>query len=311
MVDSLHKGLWPTPSWVERSGVPHWIPAMIWIVLVFVLFQMTAAIVTVLLLIYEGGEITHYEALSERLDLLFMGNSAGQILFLLLATILVAGLHTGRRGRSAFLRLRTRPGTGTMTLYSVLLFIVVQPLIMLLGFLNNLFPVPDYLTEMQDMQYEMIENFLTSEGALLTGLFHIALVPAVCEEVMFRGYVLRAFEKQWGVWSAILVSGVIFGLFHLQLSNLLPLAALGILLALVTWLSGSLVPAMAAHFVNNGAAVVLGNHYPEMAFSQVTVENLPPFWILLMSALLSGFLLRQLYRNREQAVDQPPYQTGE
>jgi uncharacterized protein len=286
-------------SWVERNGFRHWAMAMLWIVVAFVLFQLTATIVSVALFFITGGfegNVDPTELLMERLDLLFIGNSTGQILFLGLASYLMAGLHVPKSEKKSYLRFKKHSNTGVMVGLTALLFIVVQPTVWYIGYFNSLLPVPEIFSEMQQSQYELIEGFLSSDGVLLMGLINIALVPAICEEIMFRGYVQSAFEKSWGVWPAIIVSGLMFGLFHLQLNNLLPLATLGILLALVTWLSGSLLPAIIAHFINNGSAVLLGSYYPELAFAEMSPETAPPIWMLLLSLVLTILLISQLYR---------------
>ncbi|MEX0994952.1 MAG: type II CAAX endopeptidase family protein [Balneolaceae bacterium] len=297
-------------SWVERNGFSHWAMAMLWIVLGFFLFQMTAGIVTAVLLIVVAGEEfgSGAEALqlfTERLDLVFIGNTTGQILFLGIATYLVAQLHIDSRGRKLFLRFQVFPATWSFVGIAAVLFVAVQPIIWYLGYLNSMLPVPERFTDLQQSQYEMIETFLRSDGAMWLGLFHIALVPAICEEIMFRGYVQRAFEKSWGAWPAIILSGLLFGIYHIQLTNLLPLAALGILLALVTWLSGSLLPAIAAHFINNGGAVILATFYPDLAFADMTPETAPPIWMLLLSIAAATALISLLYRQSETSQLKP------
>ncbi|MEX2585828.1 MAG: CPBP family intramembrane glutamic endopeptidase [Balneolaceae bacterium] len=285
-------------SWAERNGFSDWALAMIWIIVALVLFQMTAGLVSILLLMATTGidaEADFLSMITERLDLLFIGNSTGQILFLGLATWKVAGLHVSGSVKKQWMRFQVRENTVTMAGWALLLFIVVQPTVWYAGYLNSLIPLPDSFLEMQQSQAELIEQFLTSEGVLWMAVINIALIPSICEEVMFRGYVQGALEKSWGAWPGILVSGLLFGLFHMQLSNLFPLAMLGILLALVTWLSGSLIPAMGAHFINNGSAVLVAIYLPDLAFAELTPESAPPLWTLLASLLLSGLILRQLF----------------
>lgn len=292
-----HSELQPQ-SWVERNGFAEWAVAVLWLVAAFILFQVLAGIVAVGLISMTEGLPSAAEAQSvmmERLDLVFIGNSAGQILFLGLATLLIAKLHVSNNNRSGYLRFKLQNDTGLFAILSVVLFIVVQPVIWYLGYLNSLIPMPDSFSELQQSQYEMIENFLRSDGAMMLALFHIGLVPAVCEEVLFRGYVMRAFEKSWGIWTAIIVSGLMFGLYHMQLANLLPLATLGILLALVTWLSNSILPAIFAHFVNNGGAVVLATFFPDVVFADISPETAPPVWMLILSLLLSAGIIKVLY----------------
>lgn len=281
-------------SWAEKNGFAHWAVAIIWLIVAFVLFQLVAMVVFGLLIYASGEAATATDAANmvmNRLDLLFIGNSTGQILFLGLATFLVVKLNINRESRQSFLRLRWSENTPYYILLSALLVIVVQPIILYLGHLNSLLPVPESFSDLQTSQYEMFEQFLKQDGVMWFGLFHIALVPAVCEELLFRGYILRAFEKSWGIITAIIVSGLIFGLFHIQLTNLLPLATLGMLFALFTWLSASLWPAVIAHFINNGAAVVMATYYPELAFADMTPEALPSPWLLLLSIILTGSII--------------------
>ncbi|MFZ5815726.1 MAG: CPBP family intramembrane glutamic endopeptidase [Bacillota bacterium] len=88
--------------------------------------------------------------------------------------------------------------------------------------------------------------------ALLAG----ALVPAITEEISFRGYVLGAL-RPLGPTAAVLLTGLLFGALHLSLIRLIPLALLGILWAMVVQRSGSILPGMIMHFLNNGIALGL------------------------------------------------------
>ena len=287
-------------SWAERNGFAHWAIAVLWLIAALVLFQLVAGLVFVGMM-FATGELTSAENIAEvmssRLDLLFIGNSVGQVLFIGLATFLIVRLHLSTETTSSFIRFKWDDNTLVYILLGALVVVVVQPLVIYLGYLNSLVPLPDSLTDMQVSQYQMIEDFLTTDGIIWFGLFHIALIPAFCEEILFRGYVLRAFEKSWGIVVAVIVSGIIFGLFHIQLANLLPLATLGVILALMTWLSGSLWPAIVAHFINNGAAVLVGASYPELMFADTTYEDLPPFWILLLSLLFTIGIVHYMYKN--------------
>ena len=293
-------------SWVERNGFAHWAMALLWLFAALILFQVVAGVALAVFLLMSG-EISTTEdlmdTLASRADLLFIGNSIGQILFIGLATFVIVRLHVVKQSMRRFLRLNWTEKTPRHLVYGAILVVVVQPVIIYLGYLNSLLPIPEIFSEMQMSQYEMIENFLTSEGVLLFGLFHIALVPSLCEEVLFRGYILRAFEKSWGVIAGVIVSGIIFGMFHLQLGNILPLATLGILLGLMTWLSGSIWPAVLAHFINNGSAVVLGVNFPELLFTDISAESLPPLWVLIGSIFLSGAVILLMFQQSEKTAE--------
>ncbi len=282
-------------TWAERNGFAHWAIAVLWLICALILFQVVAGIALVVFLFIFGDmdSVSNFnEILSENASLLFIANSIGQILFIGLATFAVVKLHIGNEKVFKFLRINWDNKTPLHIALGTLLVIVVQPIVIYLGYLNSLLPVPELFSDLQITQYQMIENFLKTEGILLFALLNIALVPAICEEVLFRGYVMRAFEKSWGIILSIIISGIIFGMFHIQLGNLLPLASLGIILALMTWLSNSIWPAVVAHFINNGMAVLIGITYPEMLFREMTTEILPPLWLLAVSVVITYLVIR-------------------
>jgi membrane protease YdiL (CAAX protease family) len=287
-------------SWVEKKGFAHWGLALLWLLLMFLLSQIIVAVVAVVYLLVTGEATTVQELLSavnSRLDVLFLGNSAGQILCFALATLLITRLHTASESKRSFLRMTWTSHTPRYMLLAIPLILVIQPTIMFLGYLNSFLPVPDIMAEMQQNQYQMFEDFLRQDGVLLLGLFHIALVPAFAEEILFRGYIFRAFEKSKGVIGGLIFSSLIFALFHLQLTNILPLATLGAVMGLLTWVSGSIWPAVVAHFINNGSAVVVGSYMPDTAFADLTPETLPSLWMLGLSIILTAVLVRIILYN--------------
>lgn len=93
-------------------------------------------------------------------------------------------------------------------------------------------------------------------------LLIIALAPAICEELMFRGYVLGGLTAKYRLKSGILVSAVIFGLYHMSASKFLTTTLLGVLLCYIASVSGSILPGMLMHFINNALACIV-MFYPE------------------------------------------------
>jgi membrane protease YdiL (CAAX protease family) len=290
-------------SWAEKNGFAHWVIALIWLVVVLILFQVVAGIVFVGLIMVTSGEIDQSNvmaSMTENIDLLFIGNSIGQILFLGLATFIVVRFNIGSESKRSFLRIKWNNQVIKYLLMGGLLIVFIQPIIIYLGYLNSLIPLPEMFSDLQVSQYEMIEDFLSTDGIIWFGLLNIALVPAICEEILFRGYILRAFEKSWGPILAIIISGLIFGMFHIQLGNVLPLATLGIILGLMTWLSGTIWPAVLAHFINNGAAVLIGSQYPELLFQEMTAETLPPVWVLVGSIIFTFSIVYWMINKSKQ-----------
>jgi sodium transport system permease protein len=92
---------------------------------------------------------------------------------------------------------------------------------------------------------------------LVANLLLVALTPAICEEALFRGVVLRGLATRMAPPAAIVITGLLFGMFHLDVWRLLPTTLLGILLSWIALESGSLVPSMIVHFLNNATLVTL------------------------------------------------------
>lgn len=95
-----------------------------------------------------------------------------------------------------------------------------------------------------------------SPGILLGNLVAMALLPAICEEAFFRGFLQRQLARWWSAVPAVLLTAVIFSAVHFQVYGFFSRAMLGTLLGLLVWRSGSLGPPILAHFIYNAASVV-------------------------------------------------------
>lgn len=255
-------------SWSDRNGFAPWVMALVWVITAFILFQLGGLILLLGSLVVSGEITTFLEDpgnIEPYLTHLITGNSIMQILVFAFGTILFARLSTQSSEIKSFLRLQTDNRTLVYSLLAVLLIVSMQPVIYLLSYLNTQIPLPEFIQGFEDSQNELISGLLTGDQLLLVTLIHIAVVPSVCEEIMYRGYVMRMFERSTSPVWAILITGFIFGAYHMRLSQLIPLILLGIVITWLAWKSNSLVPAMAAHLANNGGSVLLANRYPEMA----------------------------------------------
>jgi sodium transport system permease protein len=115
-------------------------------------------------------------------------------------------------------------------------------------------------------------------------LLVVAVTPAVCEELFFRGVVLSGLRRL-GVWPALVVSALLFGFAHASIYRLLPTFALGLMLAWLAWRSGSIVPPMIVHAMNNGLIVWLARHPSAGAWIGLSeATTLPPPGVTLAAA---------------------------
>ncbi|MDD5087687.1 MAG: ABC transporter permease subunit [bacterium] len=159
----------------------------------------------------------------------------------------------------------------------------------LAALMNMVMPFPEELLGKFDDFFAGINRL-----SPLAGLLLLAVLPAVCEEMLARGLLLRSFLPRFGVSGAVIFSAIAFGLLHLDLYRLLPTTLLGAVLGWIAVWSGSILPAMFAHALNNALIYILQRYPDEVALSWLG-ENSPEFlpWSILAAAvlLLVGSLL--------------------
>lgn len=85
----------------------------------------------------------------------------------------------------------------------------------------------------------------------------LAVIPAISEEFLFRGFLLSGLARSGGKWMAIVTAGVIFGVFHFLMDKIPITALMGILLGYLCWQSGSLWPGILAHIMHNASLMIL------------------------------------------------------
>lgn len=86
--------------------------------------------------------------------------------------------------------------------------------------------------------------------------FLVSISAGICEEFLFRGFILRGYEK-WGTNRAIFFSGLLFALMHASLVKFLPILILGILFSYMAVRFNSILPTMIAHATNNAVSIIL------------------------------------------------------
>ncbi len=133
---------------------------------------------------------------------------------------------------------------------------------------------------------DRINTFLKMKSPLdlIKMLFFLAILPAIAEEVFFRGVLQRLIillTKR--PWTGIIITGIIFSALHGQYLGFFPRLVLGVVLGALYWYSGSLWPGIIAHLINNAAQVILVYYNPQIE------EKNANFSVLLITA--STFLV--------------------
>jgi sodium transport system permease protein len=85
----------------------------------------------------------------------------------------------------------------------------------------------------------------------------IAILPPICEELMFRGAILSSFREAVNGKIAAVISAILFGIMHMSLIKLPVTAILGFIIAITVMMSGSIFGGSIIHFINNGLSVIL------------------------------------------------------
>ncbi len=137
---------------------------------------------------------------------------------------------------------------------------------------------------------------------LFLGLFVIGIVPAITEELFFRGLIQRSFEEERPPIVALTLTALIFGVVHGQPNNMIGLVALGYLLGYVTWGSRSILPAIVMHMLWNAGQFLILNLTPAETSSPAEVlvpEEIYPLLFTSLAALgLFILLIRGFNRLR-------------
>lgn len=164
---------------------------------------------------------------------------------------------------------------------------VVTPLV---GWISSVV-VGAFMTESENLQ--MMSDVFRAHGEsgfLVPLALLIGLTPALCEELLFRGYVQTRLNHSFGPFAAILVSSLMFAGFHMDPVHVVAVFPLGVFLGLVCWRSGSLLPAMLGHFVNNTVSVVMVVLSPASDADAIS-PTMSNFLTLILVVGVSGFVL--------------------
>lgn len=224
-----------------------------------------------------------------------------------LSTFILAGWATVHlfyppaQNALGYLRANSRP-RGKAILLGILLILVSMPLVLFLYQVNKALPLPESFRLLEDQTNDAIKGLLQMDNwlELAANLVLIALLPAIGEELVFRGIVqqqlLRRIRQPW---IALVLTAVIFSFIHFQFEGFLPRMLLGLLLGWLYWRTGNFWIPVAAHFVNNGAQVMgqyLYNHELSSIDMEQDVEI--PWYSAAISVLLIWWMMNAISRKQ-------------
>ena len=240
----------------------------------------------------------------------------GQILFIFLPALFFSKWIYGDVSKIISLKL---PKWKEL-LFFVLGIIILTPLLQSYLYIQNYF-IEQWAESSQfinsikfllDSLNELIEktfgNLIRADNIaeMILVIITISIVPAICEEVMFRGYIQRSFGFKFKPHIAAIITALFFALYHFNPYGLIPLAIIGFYLGFAAYTSQSLVIPMVIHFLNNFFAVLLyfiiGDD--ELFKSNVSDaasldSNVFYFVLLLFMFVALMFFIRNYYKKRK------------
>jgi len=261
---------------------------------------------------YDGNFINLFEAISDPLNnpevkIPFMitqgvGSAFGMIFipWLIYTRVFKLSLNFGQT------RATIQPILFTFLI--VIFFMVVNSPV---GEWNQNIKFPSSFSGLQQALQLMEENMkvltallieFNSVGEFILGLIVIAIIPAIGEELVFRGLVQNHLVRiTKNIHVAIWVAAFIFGAIHMQFYGLFPRMLLGALFGYLYYFSGKLSYAMFAHFFNNGVAVV-AVYMHQLGKIEYDIEsNESLLWYqVLISAVVLILLLFAFERNSKK-----------
>ncbi|MDR3327446.1 MAG: CPBP family intramembrane metalloprotease [Prevotellaceae bacterium] len=118
--------------------------------------------------------------------------------------------------------------------------------------------IDEWMRQMEEQLEEVTEQMLSvsTVGGLLVNIFIVGMVAAICEEILFRGLILRMLESKFGMHLAVWLSAIIFSAIHVQFFGFLPRMLLGAGFGYMAVWSGSLWLPVIAHFINNTTGII-------------------------------------------------------
>jgi sodium transport system permease protein len=149
---------------------------------------------------------------------------------------------------------------------------------------DHVIPVPTQMLE------QFAQAIMPKELPVWQMIFFLAFIPAICEEITFRGTLLYGLRHKFRPVGLAIATGIIFGLFHVSYFRIIPTGFLGIILAAIVLLTGSIFPSMLLHFGNNTFAYLMSKWSSPIAKMD--------WWAYLIATAVVAFCFYIIYLNR-------------
>lgn len=211
--------------------------------------------------------------------------------------------------------LHSKPARGVLPyLIAIVMMLISIPLVSAAISWNEAYTFPasfasleHQLREAQASAEALTKAFIRSDttGVFLLNLVLVAILPAICEEFFFRGALMRFLMMVLrSRHLAIALTALIFSVLHGEFYGILPRFILGLFLGYIAYYTGSLWPAIGAHFLNNGLALT-GEylHLDESGISVFAASYSFPIYAVIISTVGTIGLIYLLWLRRDVSAD--------
>ena len=288
--------------------------ALLVLFVTFFLYQIVGGIFT---LQFVGLEIT-----KENAGLARLFTSISQIIFMFFLTVLFAkAIYNDFT--NTFRTRRIYPNELLLSILGLAVIIMASQIFLYIQshyinlvkednpVLKEIFDLIDKLNEMVEKTYSNI-LYMNNFWDYLSVVISVALVPAFCEEFLFRGFVQSSFEKRWSIPWTIIITSLLFALFHFNPFAIVPLFALGAYFSFVVYLTDSIFYSVILHFLNNFFTITIFAVYKSEDVISAKPEIDYPlsslFFVLILLVFLFGFtlvILKQQVAKRKLIIKEP------
>lgn len=169
------------------------------------------------------------------------------------------------------------------------------------AYINSMIFMP-FLPTFSDMASAATNETITPWVQIVMSVFTTAVVPALCEEFLFRGAILTNLTP-YGRGYAVLFSAILFGLMHQNLFQIIYTTILGVVLALVYVRTKSLWCCVLVHFVNNGISVLQESLYLVLEERIADMINYSLYLVVLVAGAVSLLVLLTRHGKTERPED--------
>jgi len=142
-------------------------------------------------------------------------------------------------------------------IYIIIAFILLEIFVSLLVYFQSAF-IPDFLKDILEKisEYNSLLNDINYNNLPIV-IFSLAIMPALVEELIFRGYLQKIFEEVVHYKKAIIITSIIFASAHFNLFNFLPLFFISIVIGFIAYYTNSVFPGMIIHFLINLTTIIV------------------------------------------------------